>query len=182
VSPAFTKFNPRAFLESEEPRLEPAKAANPAKVSLGGAPPLATLATLAACEASSCDFAASANPVGQSSPVPAEGAAMAAYGGDPRGDEERERDLNPSCDRIKDRAFEFCIVEWLNQHPAPSPPGRCGWCGRPESPGAVVVPFGAEPGTHAWLHSECWPAWYAARKAEAIAALIAMGIPITSTC
>ena len=29
---------------------------------------------------------------------------------------------------------------------------------------------------HVWLHSRCWPVWHAGRKAEAIAALAAMGI------
>ena len=69
-----------------------------------------------------------------------------------------------------------CVVEWLNQHPAPSPPGRCAWCGRPELPCAVVLPFGTEPGTHTWLHAECWPAWHQARHAETIAALAAIDI------
>ena len=27
----------------------------------------------------------------------------------------------------------------------------------------------------AWLHSRCWPAWYATRKVEAVTALAAMG-------
>src|SRR5262249_44690325 len=57
------------------------------------------------------------------------------------------------------------------QHPAPSTPGHCAWCGRPESPRAVVLPFGTKLGTHAWLHAECWPGWHQARRAEAIAAL-----------
>jgi hypothetical protein len=74
------------------------------------------------------------------------------------------------------RTLEACVVEWLNQHPAPSAPGRCAWCGRPESPGAVVVPFGTEPGTHAWLHAECWSAWYQRRREEAVLALRGMGI------
>jgi hypothetical protein len=73
-------------------------------------------------------------------------------------------------------ALACCLIEWLNQHPAPSTPGRCAWCGGPESPGAVVLPFGTEPGTHAWLHAECWPAWHQTRRAEAIAALAAMGV------
>lgn len=55
------------------------------------------------------------------------------------------------------RAFPCCVVEWVNQHPAPSAPGRCARCGKSESPGAVVLPFGTEPGTHTWLHAECWP-------------------------
>jgi hypothetical protein len=73
-------------------------------------------------------------------------------------------------------AWACCVIEWLNQHPAPSPPERCAWCGRPESPSAVVLPFGTNAGTHAWLHAECWPAWYQARRAKAIAALRAIGI------
>jgi hypothetical protein len=75
-----------------------------------------------------------------------------------------------------DQVFQSLIVEWLNQHPAPSQPGRCAGCGRPESPGAVVLPFWTEPGSHAWLHAECWSEWHRARKMEAIAALAAMGI------
>jgi hypothetical protein len=74
------------------------------------------------------------------------------------------------------QAFDCCVVEWLNQHPAPSAPGRCEWCGKPESSGAVVVPFGTEPGTHAWLHAECWSAWYQRRREEAVLALRGMGI------
>ena len=63
------------------------------------------------------------------------------------------------------------IVKWLNQHPAPSAPGRCAWCGRSESPSAVVLPFGTEPGTHTWLHAHCWPAWHQSRREEAAIAL-----------
>jgi hypothetical protein len=29
--------------------------------------------------------------------------------------------------------------------------------------------FGTRLGNHAWVHAECWPAWYAARKETAIA-------------
>jgi hypothetical protein len=32
-----------------------------------------------------------------------------------------------------------------------------------------------EPNGHAWMHSHCWPAWYAARKAKALSALTAWG-------
>jgi hypothetical protein len=74
------------------------------------------------------------------------------------------------------QAFDCSVVEWLNQHPAPSQSGRCAGCGRPESPGAVVVPFGTQPGTHAWLHARCWPAWYQRRREEAVLALKGMGI------
>jgi hypothetical protein len=74
------------------------------------------------------------------------------------------------------RTLEACVIEWLNQHPAPSQSGRCAWCGRLESRGAVVLPFGTEPGMHAWLHADCWPAWHQSRRREATMALRKMGI------
>jgi hypothetical protein len=73
-------------------------------------------------------------------------------------------------------AFECCVVEWLNRHPVPSDPGRCAWCGKAESLGAVVLPFGTEPGTHTWLHAECWAAWHDARCDQAAKALTLLGI------
>jgi hypothetical protein len=30
-----------------------------------------------------------------------------------------------------------------------------------------LLPFGAEPTGHAWLHSRCWDAWHTGRKSEA---------------
>ena len=75
-------------------------------------------------------------------------------------------------------AFDCCLIEWLNQHLAPSAPGQCTWCGRPETSQGIVLPFGTEPGTHIWLHGECWPAWYRIRKKDAVAALNAMGLAI----
>jgi hypothetical protein len=74
------------------------------------------------------------------------------------------------------QAFECCTVEWLNRNPSFSLAGRCARCGKSETPSAVVVPFGTEPGTHAWLHAGCWPAWHKARRAEAAMALRRMGI------
>jgi hypothetical protein len=71
---------------------------------------------------------------------------------------------------------EASIIQWLNRNPAPSPAGRCAWCGQLESESAVVLPFGTEPGTHAWLHGECWPGWHQARRAEAVKALGGDGI------
>jgi hypothetical protein len=75
-------------------------------------------------------------------------------------------------------AYESCITEWLNRNPAPSPPGRCTRCGRTETRDAVVLPFGVQPGTHAWLHAECWSLWHAARRNEAMEALQVMGIAL----
>ena len=68
---------------------------------------------------------------------------------------------------------EARLIHWLDEHPAPSPEGACVWCGKLEAPHAVVLPFGVQPGTHAWLHAECWPAWHQARRAEARRELIA---------
>jgi hypothetical protein len=68
-------------------------------------------------------------------------------------------------------ALEVSIIQWLNRNPAPSPAGRCAWCGKFESESAVVLPFGFEPGSHAWLHGECWRRWHQARRAEAVKAL-----------
>jgi hypothetical protein len=73
--------------------------------------------------------------------------------------------------RAETLAFEARIIEWLDRNPAPSPAGRCAWCGQLESDSASIVPFGTEPGTHAWLHGECWQPWQDARRAEAIKAL-----------
>ena len=73
------------------------------------------------------------------------------------------------------------IVKWLDRNPAPSPAGRCAWCGEPETNTAAVVPFGTEPGSHAWVHSECWRPWQAARRAEAVEALTRVGIVANAT-
>jgi hypothetical protein len=77
----------------------------------------------------------------------------------------------------KARAFACCVAEWLNRNPARSPPGRCLGCSEAEHAHDALLPFGTEPTGHAWLHSRCWPAWHASRKAEAVAALGHMGIP-----
>jgi hypothetical protein len=74
------------------------------------------------------------------------------------------------------RAFACCVEEWLNRNPVHSPPGRCLACGGGHHGHDPLLPFGIESTLHAWLHSRCWPAWYAARKVEAVAALKAMGI------
>jgi hypothetical protein len=74
------------------------------------------------------------------------------------------------------RAFEGCLIEWLNRHPAPSREGRCAWCGRSETQQAVVLPYGTEPGTHTWLHSECWSSWHEARRVQAREALNQLGV------
>jgi hypothetical protein len=74
------------------------------------------------------------------------------------------------------QALECSVIKWLNRNPVQSSPGRCLECGASDRQDDPLLPFGAEPGTHAWLHAECWPAWHQARQADAIAALSAMGI------
>lgn len=74
------------------------------------------------------------------------------------------------------RAFACCVVEWLNRNFERSPPDRCLGCGGGEQASDSLLPFGTETAGHAWLHGRCWPAWYARRKAEAVAVLAAMGI------
>jgi hypothetical protein len=84
----------------------------------------------------------------------------------------RKRDAASTSSRFYQHwTPESLITRWLDEHPAPSQPGRCAWCGRLELAGAVVVPFGTEPGTHTWLHSECWSPWHRARTVEAANAL-----------
>src|SRR5262249_13736714 len=74
------------------------------------------------------------------------------------------------------QAFASCVVEWLNRHPVRSPPGWGLGCGGLEYGYDPLLPYGAEPTGHVWLHSRCWEAWYATRKREAVAALKAIGI------
>jgi hypothetical protein len=74
-------------------------------------------------------------------------------------------------------AFNSCIAEWLNRNPSPSLAGRCAWCGKAETPSAMVVPYGAGE-HHAWLHAECWRAWHESRREEATLALKKMGIAL----
>jgi hypothetical protein len=76
-----------------------------------------------------------------------------------------------AVERTDRSANERSIIQWLNEHPAPSDPGHCAWCGSRELPGAVVLPFGTEPGTHIWLHAECWRPWHETRRNEARMAL-----------
>jgi hypothetical protein len=73
-------------------------------------------------------------------------------------------------------AFECCLVEWLNRAFERSSSGQCRACGGGDQAHDVLVPYGVEPAGHVWLHSRCWPAWYADRKADAAEALKGMDI------
>jgi hypothetical protein len=74
------------------------------------------------------------------------------------------------------RAFNCCVVEWLNRHPIRSSADRCSWCGGMERDDNVLLPFGIESSGHAWLHSECWAPWRDCREREAVAALAGLGV------
>jgi hypothetical protein len=82
----------------------------------------------------------------------------------------------PRAAEAEARAFACCVVEWLNRNFVCSLPGRCLACGGRNHAHDALLPHGIEPTGHAWLHSRCWPAWHAGRKAEAVAALATMGI------
>jgi hypothetical protein len=69
------------------------------------------------------------------------------------------------------RAFECCVVEWLNRNPVWSSSGRCLGCGGSEDAIDKLLPYGTKPTGHAWLHSRCWAAWHANQKATAVAVL-----------
>jgi hypothetical protein len=76
-------------------------------------------------------------------------------------------------------AFAWCTAEWLKRNPMRSPPGRCLGCGCGDQAHDQVLRNGVVESTgHVWLHSRCWPDWYAGKKAEAVAALEAIGIAV----
>jgi hypothetical protein len=74
------------------------------------------------------------------------------------------------------RAHACCVAEWLNRNPVRSSPCSCLRCGEAERAYDPLLPFATESIGHGRLHSHCWLAWSAARQAEAVAALEAMGI------
>ncbi len=78
--------------------------------------------------------------------------------------------------QAEQQAWQCCIAEWLCQHPVTSEPGSCAQCGRGDLTYGPVMPYGDAIHGHTWLHGECWPAWYAHRRQDAIAALAGFGI------
>lgn len=79
------------------------------------------------------------------------------------------------------QAFACCVFEWLNRNPAHSPAGRCLGCGGREHTHDPLLPYGTEPNDHVWLHSRCWLAWYETGKAQAVARLVALGLPVPAS-
>jgi hypothetical protein len=78
------------------------------------------------------------------------------------------------------RAFEACVVEWLNRNPVRSAPDRCCWCRGAEQSADVLLPFGVAPTGHAWLHSGCWRSWRGHRRSAVVDDLQALGLEAPS--
>jgi len=74
------------------------------------------------------------------------------------------------------KAFDCCVVEWLNRNPERSPAGRCLGCGDGKHAHDPLLPYGVEPYGHVWLHSRCWSAWQEVRRSQATEALMRMGV------
>jgi hypothetical protein len=68
-------------------------------------------------------------------------------------------------------SFEQHIIRWLDDHPEPSAPGYCAYCGETETRARPIVPFGTDPSTHTWLHSGCLRAWRGQRRFRAVMAV-----------
>ncbi len=74
------------------------------------------------------------------------------------------------------RAYECCIVAWLNCHaPTQDDPNQCIHCGEHMAE-AEALPFLTGDGGHVWMHSNCHSAWMARRRADATAALAIFGL------
>jgi hypothetical protein len=79
------------------------------------------------------------------------------------------------------QAFACCVAEWLNRNPARSKSHRCLGCDDRGYAHDPLLPYGIEPIGHAWLHSRCWPDWHNSRKTEAVVAIMAMGLVVTTS-
>ena len=79
------------------------------------------------------------------------------------------------------QAFACCVVEGQVRNPERSPAGRCLGCGDREYAHDPLLPYGVEPTGHVWLHSRCWEAWHAGRKAEAVVTLSTLGISLRTS-
>ncbi len=82
-------------------------------------------------------------------------------------------------DEAEAQAFSCCVGEWLHRNPVRSASGRCDYCGLSKG---MLLPYLTgysvrDPG-HTWLHQECSRAWHQQRRANAVAALVALGIAI----
>ena len=77
------------------------------------------------------------------------------------------------------RAFDCCVSHWLDQHPPSCTLGLCAGCDGGSTTYDPLTPYGTGPSV-AWLHKNCWPVWYAGRKAAAETALTTLGVGIAA--
>jgi hypothetical protein len=72
--------------------------------------------------------------------------------------------------RLREAEERRRLVQWVNDHFASSPAGVCAHCGGEEPSGDPFVRLfvGNDRGE---VHASCYPAWLAAREAEAMRAL-----------
>lgn len=79
-------------------------------------------------------------------------------------------------EQAKASAFDHAVAEWLSRNPCDSNPNICSFCCEGDRLYDGLLPHGTSATGVAWLHSACWPGWYADRKTIAVAALTAMGV------
>jgi hypothetical protein len=72
-------------------------------------------------------------------------------------------------------ASRHIVTEYSNKTHPNTDPNRCAGCGKPETPGATLLPIGWGE-RHAWLHSLCVESWHQKRREQAVARLAVMGI------
>lgn len=73
------------------------------------------------------------------------------------------------------RAYDCCIARWMNKNPSGhADANACPQCGNTTDNNSLAV---LNPkGGHLWLHDKCHAGWLARRKAQAMAALLQLGI------
>ena len=74
------------------------------------------------------------------------------------------------------RAFECCIVTWMNSNPPETAdPDHCAHCGARMAE-TDALPFLTGNGGYIWMHDRCHAAWMARRRMEAAQALTTLGV------
>ncbi len=155
--PSFRRFDPDAYLQTLGG--EAAKAAKVAKVDPAPAAEGETLAGLATLAGAPAWDAADWREYFE------ERAAVGEY------------DHGLTRPEAEARALEWCVARWLADHPPPAnePENRCAHCVKPLAD-ADALPFLNGAGGHVWMHARCHAPWMKRRRAEAEAALAALGV------
>jgi hypothetical protein len=88
-----------------------------------------------------------------------------------------EFDRGLTRQRAEAAAFAECVEEWTRQTIARDGNLECLHCGGGAAAGPLVHLWQGRPVAKARVHAHCWAAWRAATRAEATAALLAVGLP-----